>query len=226
MGQLLPGDNHMRARTTLLLLAVLLVAGFAALNWPEFARNTTLNFGLLRMDAPLGAIMLGLLGLVLLISLASSASLRSRMMLTENRYTRDLQVQRDLADKAEASRFTELRQYLDTHFREGRQRDPLLSAEFEKSMMQSQRDLRTQLEQMMRGIDARLSSLESRFESRMEPRSDLRMEPRMEPRPEVRMDPRGDVRMEPRGERLEPTMEVPPQRPLDKPQPPRNPVKL
>lgn len=200
----------MRARTTLLLLAVLLVAGFAALNWPEFTRNTTLNFGLLRMDAPLGAIMLGILGLVMLFSLVSSASLRSRMMVTENRYTRDLQVQRDLADKAEASRFTELRQYLDTHFRESRQRDPLLSAEFEKSMMQSQRDLRAQLEQMMRGIDSRLGSLESRIDSRMEPPREPRMESRVEPR----MD------------RLDPALDVPPQRPLDMPQPPRDHMKL
>ena len=196
----------MRARTTLLVLAVLLVAGFAALNWPEFTRNTTLNFGLLRMDAPLGAILLGLLGLVLLLSLISSASLRSRMMVTENRYTRDLQVQRDLADKAEASRFTELRQYLDTHFRDTRQRDPLLSAEFEKSMIQSQRDLRAQLDQMMRGIDARLGSLESRLDSRVEP---LR---------ESRIDPRVD--------RLDPALDVPPQRPVDMPQPPRDRVKL
>src|SRR5215207_173921 len=210
MGNCFLETNDMRARTTLLVLAILLVAGFAALNWPEFTRNTTLNFGLLRMDAPLGAILLGLLGLLLLFSLISSASLRSRMMLTENRYTRDLQVQRDLADKAEASRFTELRQYLDTHFRNSRERDPLLSAEFEKSMMQSQRDLRAQLDQMMRGIDARLSSLESRFESRMESRPEVRMEPRPDLRMEPRVEARTEPRIEPRADRIDPARDLPP----------------
>lgn len=158
----------MRARLVLLLLAILLVAGFAALNPAEFMRTTDLNFGLFRMDAPLGAIMLGLLALGLIIFLVSSAAMSSRLMLTENRYSRDLQVQRDLADRAEASRFTELRQHLDNHFRENRQRDALVSTEFEKSMMQSHREMRAQLEQMHHTLATRLGELESRMEARLE----------------------------------------------------------
>lgn len=183
----------MRARLIVLVLAILVVAGFAAQNWPEFMRPSTLNFGLFRADAPLGAVMLGIVAVVLLLYLISSATLRSRMLITENRYTRDLQVQRDLADKAEASRFTELRQYLDAHFREARQRDPLVSTEFEKSMLQNQRDLRAQLDQMIRAMDARMSQLEGRMEARMD--------------------------------RLGPVVEVPPQRPVDLPMPPRDHVK-
>jgi len=158
----------MRARLVLLVLAILLVAGFAALNWAEFMRATPLNFGVFTMDAPLGAVMLGLLALGLVAFLVSSALTRSRMLTTENRYTRDLQVQRDLADRAEASRFTELRHYLDAHFRESRQRDAVVSSEFEKSMMQSQRDLRAQLDQMNVTLAKRLSELEGRMEARMD----------------------------------------------------------
>ncbi len=158
----------MRARLLLLVLAILLVAGFAALNWAEFTRATPLNFGLFMMDAPLGAIMLGLLALGLVAYLVSSGILRSRMMVKEHRFSRELQAQRDLADKAEASRFTELRQYLDAHFRESRQRDALGSTEFEKSIVQSQRELRNQLDQMNHSLAARLGELESRIESRLE----------------------------------------------------------
>jgi uncharacterized integral membrane protein len=154
----------MRARLVLLIVAILLVTGFAALNWGEFTRSTPLNFGLFQMDGPLGAILLGLLGLGLLLFLVSSAALRSRMLITENRYTRDLQAQRDLADKAEASRFTELRQHLDNHFRESRQRETLASAEFEKSMLQSQRELHAQLEQLHHALVSRLGDLENRVE--------------------------------------------------------------
>jgi hypothetical protein len=156
----------MRARLIFLVLAILLVAGFAALNWGEFMTARPLNFGLFLMDAPLGAIMLSLLALGLILFLVSSGMLRSRMMITEHRYTRDLQAQRDLADKAEASRFTELRQYLDSHFRENRQRDVVSSTEFEKSMIQSQRELRTQLEQMNQSLIGRLGQLESRLDGR------------------------------------------------------------
>jgi hypothetical protein len=154
----------MRARFVILVVAILLVAGFAALNWPEFTRSTPLNFGLFQMDAALGAILLAVLGLGLLVFLVSSATMRSRMLITENRYTRDLQAQRDLADKAEASRFTELRQHLDNHFRESRQREVLASTELEKSLLQSQRELRAQLEQIHHALVSRLGDLESRID--------------------------------------------------------------
>jgi hypothetical protein len=195
----------MRARFILLILAIVLVAGFAAQNWPEFMRPSTLNFGLFQMEAPLGAVMLGLLGVVLLLYLISTATLRSRMLLTENRYTRDIQVQRDLADKAEASRFTELRQYLDSHFRDARHRDPLISTEFEKSMVQSQRELRAQLEQLGRSLESRLSNLEGRVALRGD-----------------RLDPSADL---PRERTVERTVEKPADRPVDMPTPPRDQVR-
>ena len=158
----------MRPRFLLLVIAILLVAGFAALNWPEVMRTTSLNFGLFYMDGAVGAILLGILALGLIAFMASSAMLRSRMMITENRYTRDLQAQRDLADKAEASRFTELRQHLDTHFRETRQREAMANTEFEKAMLQSQRDMRAQLDQLQQAVTARFGELENRIASRFD----------------------------------------------------------
>ena len=77
---------------------------------------------------------------------------------------RRCEAQRDLADKAEASRFTDLRQHLDTHLRENRQREAIAATEFEKAMVQSQRELRTQLEQMNRTLAARLGEIDSRLE--------------------------------------------------------------
>lgn len=173
----------MRARMILLVVVILAVAGFAALNWAQFMTATPLNFGLFRMDAPLGALLLGLLVLGLVLYLLSSTVMRSRMRTTENRYTRDLQAQRDLADKAEASRFTELRQYLDSHFREDRQRGSINSSEFERSVIQGQRELRAQLDQITRALESRLSHLESRTEprvervERVEPGMDMRSRP-------------------------------------------------
>lgn len=158
----------MRARLVFLLVAILLVAGFFALNSAEFMRATPLNFGVFTTDASLGAILLGLLALGLLAFLVSSAAMNSRMMTTENRYHRELQAQRDLAEREEASRFTQLRQHFDNHLREGRQHEALVSTEFEKKMLQSQRDLRTQLEQILHTLATRLSELESRMEARLE----------------------------------------------------------
>ncbi|CAA9432500.1 MAG: hypothetical protein AVDCRST_MAG51-2734 [uncultured Ramlibacter sp.] len=156
----------MRWRMILLVLAILAVAGFAAQNWPEFNRRTTLNFGILQSEAPLGLILLTLLGLVLLIFVASVASMRTRSLMESRQHAKALHAQRELADKAEASRFTDLRQVLDSHLRESRQHETLANKEMEKTMAQHQRELRNQLEQMYHLLTSRITELERRIDPR------------------------------------------------------------
>jgi hypothetical protein len=156
-------------RLLFIVLAALVIAGFAALNWPEITRSTQLNFGILTMAAPLGLVLLTLLGLTLAIFLVSSTAAESRHTLEYRRQARELDAQRDLADKAEASRFTELRQYLDTHLRDYRQRESMASSEFEKSMLVSQRELRAQLEQLNHTLGSRLDELSGRLALRSDP---------------------------------------------------------
>lgn len=104
----------MRFRTLILILAILLVAGFVALNVDEFTRPTLLSLGVTTLNVPLGLVMLGLLVVTLLVFLASTLYMQSRYLLELRANTRELNAQRELADKAEASRFTELRAYLET----------------------------------------------------------------------------------------------------------------
>src|SRR5438105_623266 len=138
----------MRARLFFVLVAALLVAGFAAMNWPEFNRSTPLSVGWRVVDAPLGIVMLAAIGVVLLVFLLSAAATHSWHLVESNRHAKALQAQRDLAEKAEGSRFTDLRQHLDAQLRENRQREAIAITEFEKAVVQSQRDLRNQLEQI------------------------------------------------------------------------------
>src|SRR5688572_2842906 len=152
----------MRARFILLVIAILAVAAFAALNWSEFTRASPLWFGAVVMDAPLGLIMLSLLGLALLAFIISAATMRTRSLVESRHHYKTLEAQRALADKAEASRFTELRTYLDTQLRELRQRDAIAATELEKAMVNSQRELRTQLEQMNRMLSARINEMDHR----------------------------------------------------------------
>lgn len=158
----------MRARLLFLVVAVLLVGGFAAQNWPEFMRTAPLSFGVLVEEAPLGAIMLAVFGVTLLVFLFSSSMQESRHLSETRRHERTLQAQRDLAEKAEVSRFTDLRHQLDAHLRDNRQRDAIAATELEKAMVQSQRELRNQLEVINRTLDGRLTQLESRIEARLE----------------------------------------------------------
>jgi len=159
----------MRTRTIVLVVAILLVAGFAALNWTEIVRPAPLLIGPATVsNAPLGLILLALLGITLVLFLISSAAQRTQSLIDYRHNQKTLEAQRELADKAEASRFVDLRQHLDNHLREMRERDAIAASEFDKAMVQSRRDLQVQMEQMNRMLTARLNELEHRLEGRFE----------------------------------------------------------
>jgi hypothetical protein len=108
----------MPLRTVVLLAVLALVALFAALNWTAFVAPTTLSFGVAEVQAPLGLIMLGLLAILTALFLFYVVYLQTTVILEWRRHARELQAQRELADQAEASRFTELRSHLDTRLTE------------------------------------------------------------------------------------------------------------
>ena len=102
----------MNARTFLLLALFALLGLFALLNWGAFSTPTDLSLGRTTGHAPLGVVMLmvtalisGLLLLYIVVQLAGGLA-------ESRRYGKELQSQRQLADKAEASRFTELQNFI------------------------------------------------------------------------------------------------------------------
>lgn len=106
----------MRARTFIALLVIALISAFVILNWAAFMTPTTLSLGFSQFEAPLGMVMLGLLALVVLGFAAYMALWQGTILVETRRHTKELQAQRELADQAEASRFTELRSAMQTEF--------------------------------------------------------------------------------------------------------------
>lgn len=157
----------MRARTLLLILAAALVAAFALVNREEIMRPSTLNLVWTQVQAPLGLLLLGLLALAVVVSLASGVSLRARHRQEADELAGRLQSQRDLADRAEASRFVDLRQMLDTHLKETKQKDAGLATLMDQGLARHQRETRTQLEGLHRAIGTRLGEMEARLEARL-----------------------------------------------------------
>lgn len=90
-------------------LVLALVGLFALINWSAFTALTTLSLGFTTVQAPLGLIMLGFVAFLCVLFTVWVISLQAGSLAAARRQTRELQAQRDLADKAEASRFTELR---------------------------------------------------------------------------------------------------------------------
>ncbi len=103
----------MGLRTGVLLVVVLLIAALAALNWGRWSRPPLMSMGFMQVTAPLGLIMLGLTALLGIFFVAYVVYLQTSVLLETRRHTKEMQAQRDLADRAEASRFTELRNFLE-----------------------------------------------------------------------------------------------------------------
>ena len=103
----------MNFSTVLLLLVVAAIAALAALNWYTLSALTVVSLGVMTIEAPLGLIMLGLTALLAVFFLAYVLSLQGSVLMDTRRHTKEMQAQRELADKAEASRFTELRAFLE-----------------------------------------------------------------------------------------------------------------
>ena len=99
----------MRIRTLLMLVFCVLVAAFIALNWNELSRPTPLNMGFVQTQGPLGLVMLGLMLLTILVFGTYALAIQTASLLETRNHAKEIKTQRELADKAEASRFTELR---------------------------------------------------------------------------------------------------------------------
>ena len=152
----------MRFRTFVLLLFILLVAGFVALNVDEFTRPSVLSLGFTTIRVPLGLLMLVLLAAALLVFLAGTLYMQSRNVLEARTHTRELNAQRELADKAEASRFTELRAYLEEQALAAQRRETASGTVLADRFAQQQA-LLARIEQSDKSIVARLAELEARL---------------------------------------------------------------
>jgi multisubunit Na+/H+ antiporter MnhG subunit len=144
---------HMRTRLTLLLVGIVLMAVFAALNWSEFVRPAQISWGWRIGEAPLGLVMLALL--VLWVGfLIGSAYLETRYQLAAHRNSKLLEAQRVLADKAEASRFTELRSYLESQTALAVQRELATTGRLEQAVHQERSEMMGAMDRLSRKLAA------------------------------------------------------------------------
>ena len=133
-------------RAVAFFIVLLLVGLFALINWDAFAALTTLKLGFNTVQAPLGLIMLGLVAFLCVLFTVWVIALQASALSAARRQTRELQAQRDLADRAEASRFTELR------------------TELFARLDRLQADSRMAIEQNANSIAAHVGQLEDRLE--------------------------------------------------------------
>ena len=103
----------MSLKSLLLLIIGIAILAFVGLNWNAMNTPTDLNLGFTEMRAPLGLVLLGLMALLSVVFVALVAYTQGTVLVETRRHAKELAAQRELADKAEASRFTDLRAHLD-----------------------------------------------------------------------------------------------------------------
>ncbi len=154
----------MKFRTLTLVVFILLVAALVALNADEVFRPATLNLGVTQVQAPIGLVLLGILTLMLVAFLLALVFNQTTHLMEVRRITREAAEQRNLADKAEASRLVELREHVQTQFLAVAARDQENLARLQQKMDDVQARMAEVIEQTGNGLGASLGELEDRLE--------------------------------------------------------------
>jgi uncharacterized integral membrane protein len=106
----------MSLRSILVIVVIAALALFAAVNWSTFTTPTSLSLVVTNIEAPLGMVMLGFTGVLIAVLLGFALQVKLNALSDSRRQASELRDQRELADQAEASRFTDLRNYIEREF--------------------------------------------------------------------------------------------------------------
>lgn len=154
----------MTARAIVIAIALLLLAVFTLLNWSAFLAPTTLSLGVAEVQAPLGLVMLvvtaAVSGLFLLYILVQQAT----VIVESRRMARDLHAQRALADKAEASRFTEMRTHQDAELARLEAQAAASTRELGERLARAEEALAARLDDAARTLSAHLGEIEDKLD--------------------------------------------------------------
>jgi uncharacterized integral membrane protein len=154
----------MYLRTLLILALLAAVAIFTALNWNAFVTPTTLSLVFAKVEAPLGLVLLGFVAVLTLLFLIYVVYLQSSVLIESRRYARELQAQRELADQAEASRFSQLQAFLENELRKVAQKSEELKTGVLAKLEEVERELRSVVEQSGNTLAAYIGEIDDRLE--------------------------------------------------------------
>lgn len=154
---------YLRSLLIVFLLAIVVV--FAALNWAVFTAPSALSLGFATVHAPLGLILLAIVGLLTLLFLVYTAYLQSTVIFETRRHARELQTQRELAEQAEVSRFNQLRTILEVEMQKVSAQADHSKALVLARLDEIDRDLRAALEQTGNSLAAYIGELEDRIQN-------------------------------------------------------------
>jgi uncharacterized integral membrane protein len=159
----------MNLRSLSISLVLALLAAFAILNWAAFTTPTRLSLGFTEVQAPLGLIMLVATGLVSGLFLVYIVFQQAGVILEARRYAKELKAHRDLADKAEASRFTELQSFIEGELRKLQAQGAAGSSELGERIERLQRELQEKVAESTLTLSAYVGEIDDKLDRALPP---------------------------------------------------------
>lgn len=102
----------MKIRTFLMVIGLIVVIAFVALNWSAITMQTTLSLGVAAVHAPMGFVILGLSTIFTLLFIVFVIYSKASRFLRERHLTREIKARQELQDNDEGLNISELRDQL------------------------------------------------------------------------------------------------------------------
>jgi hypothetical protein len=153
-----------KAPTLIVFVLVVVFSVFALLNWNAIVAPTALSVGFTTVHAPLGLILLTGSGLLTAAFLVFVAYQQTAALVESRRFARDLKAERELADKAEASRFTDLQTFLESELRLVNNELAAARADAHAHAGRLEEVLMTRLEEVGNGLSAHVAEVEDKLD--------------------------------------------------------------
>ena len=154
----------MYLRTLLILFVLGTLILFAAINWTAFVTPFNLSVVFATVEAPLGLVLLGIVGLLTLLFLIYLVFLQSSSLLESRRQARELQNQREIVEQSEASRFSRLHSFLEVELQKLALQNDNGQAALLAKLDELESRLRSTVEQSANSLAAYMGEIDDKLE--------------------------------------------------------------
>ncbi len=148
----------------LLLIILIALVIFASLNWQAIITPVPLALLFTTAEAPLGLILLSVTALLTLLFLGFVVYMQSSTLMIRRKLNKEVEEQRKLANEAEASRFTELKTYLESELKNLNAQSNDVHTKLETRLTEAETALKGVVEETGKTLSAYIGELDDRIE--------------------------------------------------------------
>ncbi len=147
----------------ILLIVLVALVIFAAVNWQAIMAPVPLSLLFTEAEAPLGLILLAATGLLALLFLGFVVYMQSSTLMIRRKLNKEVEEQRKLANEAEASRYNELRIYLERELGKVVEKSDEIQQKVDAQLNEVSTTLNNKLDETGASLSAYIGELDSRL---------------------------------------------------------------